>query len=355
MIERRDCIAGLGRAAAWRFAARAWRPSLPAIAFLAVKSLVVAAVFAFLFAAGASAQEWPSRPVRIVNTFAPGGAADVLARLAADQLSAAFGQQFYVETRAGAGGTIGVQFVAHAEPDGYNFVVTTLSLLAFTPVTNPKIGYDPLNDLTNVAYLAGSPVAFVVRAGGPVKTLDAFIARGRAAAAPLTYSSSGLGSYGNLVAEIFARQAGIKVEQVPYKGASQGLTDLVGGHLDFSAQTMSSASGLIRGNTVTPLAHTFKERLPDYPDVPTFKELGYPELASTNWFALAAPAGLPHDIAEKVNREIVKMVRRPDMVERLRRDGLVAETYSLDAFRQFIAAETARWKPMLIETGFAAH
>lgn len=321
----------------------------------ALRDIGFAAAVAIASIAGipALAQEWPSRPVRIVNTFAPGGAADILARLAADHLSGAFGQQFFVETRAGAGGAIGVQFVAHAEPDGYNFVVTTLSLLAFTPVTNPKVGYDPLNDLTNVAYLAGSPVAFVVSATSHVKTLQEFIALGKASSKPLTYSSSGVGSNGHLIGEYFSRKVGIKVEHVPYKGASQGLTDLIGGHLDFSAQTMSSASGLIRGNAVLPLAHTFKERLPDYPQVPTFKELGFPELASTNWFGLAAPAGLPRDIAKKVNREIVKMVLRPDVQKRLREDGLVAETFGLDEFRDFIVAETAHWKPLLIETGLA--
>jgi tripartite-type tricarboxylate transporter receptor subunit TctC len=316
-------------------------------------ALAAAVVAGSLASTAAKAQEWPNPPVRIINTFAPGGAADVLARLAADHLSRALGQQFFVETRAGAGGVIGVQFVAHAEPDGYNLVVTTLSLLAFAPVINPKIGYDPLKDLTNVAYLAGSPVAFVISATNNATSLQDFIARGRASDKPLTYSSSGVGSNGHLVAEFFGRKTGIKVEHVPYKGASQGLTDLIGGHLDFSAQTLSSASGLIRGNAALPLAHTFKERLPDYPRVPTFKELGYPELVSTNWFGLAGPAGLPADIAQKVNREIVKMTLRPDVATRLRQDGLVAETFTVDEFRNFIVAESARWKPMLIETGLA--
>jgi tripartite-type tricarboxylate transporter receptor subunit TctC len=318
-----------------------------ALAAAAVASLVGTA-------APAPAQVWPSRPVRIGNTFAPGGAADILARLAADHLTAAFGQQFFVETRAGAAGAIGVQFVAHAEPDGYNFVITTLSLLTFAPITNPKIGYDPLNDLINVAYLAGSPVAFLVNAAGKVKGLEQFIALGKASGTPLTYSSSGVGSNGHVIAEYFARKVGIRVEHVPYKGAAQGLTDLIGGHLDFSAQTLSSASGLIRGNAALPLAHTFKERLPDYPQVPTFSELGFPEFASANWFALAAPAGLPREIAQKVNGEIVKMVLRPDIAKRLREDGLVAETFGVDEFRDFIIEETARWKPMLIETGLAA-
>jgi tripartite-type tricarboxylate transporter receptor subunit TctC len=226
--------------------------------------------------------------------------------------------------------------------------------VTFAPITNPKIGYDPIHDLTNVAYLAGSPVAFLVKANGRAKTLGELVALGKASSKPLTYSSSGVGSNGNLVAEYFGRKVGIDVEHVPYKGAAQGLTDLIGGHLDFSAQTMSSASGLIRGNAALPLAHTYKERLPDYPEVPTFTELGYPELASTNWFALAAPAGLPRDIAVKVNREIVKMVQKPEFQKRLREDGLIAETFNVDEFRNFIIAETARWKPMLIETGLAA-
>jgi tripartite-type tricarboxylate transporter receptor subunit TctC len=130
------------------------------------------------------------------------------------------------------------------EPDGYNFVVTTLSLLALNPIANPKAGYDPLNDLTNVAYLAGSPVAFLVSAASPVKSLGDLVARGRTGGRPLTYSSSGVGSNGHLLAEYFGRKAGIPVALVPYKGAAQGLTDLIGGHLDFSAQTLSSGSGL---------------------------------------------------------------------------------------------------------------
>jgi len=170
--------------------------------------------------------------VRIVNTFAPGGAADILARLAADHLSARSPAILRRDSRRRRRRDR-VQFVAHAEPDGYNFVVTTLSLLAFAPVINPKIGYDPINDLINVAYLAGTPVAFVVSTAGNVTSLQDFIARGKASDEPLTYSSSGVGSNGHLIAEFFGRKTGIKVEHVPYKGRFPGLTDLIGGHLDF--------------------------------------------------------------------------------------------------------------------------
>src|SRR6202142_4538145 len=143
-----------------------------------------------LSAAPASAEDWPSHPVRIVNTFAPCGAADILARMAADQLTKAFGQQFYVETRAGAGGVIGVDFVAHSDPDGYNFVITTLSLTAINPLINAKIGFDPFKDLTHVAYLAGSPIVFIVSAQNRIKTLQEFVAAAKANAKPLSYGVS---------------------------------------------------------------------------------------------------------------------------------------------------------------------
>ena len=179
--------------------------------------------------------------MRIVNTFAPGGAADILARMAADQLTKAFGQQFYVETRAGAGGVIGVDFVAHSDPDGYNFVITTLSLTAINPLINSKIGYDPFKDLTHVAYLAGSPIVFIVSAKSDVKTLKDFIAKAKASPKPLTYGVSGLASAGQMVAESFAQIADLKFQVVPYKGASQSQLDVVAGNIDFATPTVTSA------------------------------------------------------------------------------------------------------------------
>src|SRR5262249_55343299 len=177
-------------------------------------------------ASAAMAQDWPARPVRIVNTFAAGGTADVLARMVADHLSGAFGQQFFVETRAGAGGAIGVQSVVNSPPDGYNLVITNVSLLVLAPATNPKLGFHPLNDLTNIAYIAGAPIVLAVNAAGGLSTLADFIAAARQGDKPMTYSSSGVGSMGHLVAEAFAQKAGIRIEHVPYKGASQGLLDL---------------------------------------------------------------------------------------------------------------------------------
>jgi tripartite-type tricarboxylate transporter receptor subunit TctC len=298
----------------------------------------------------ASADDWPSRPVRIVNTFAPGGAADILARIVADHLTTAFKQQFFVETRAGAGGAIGVQTVAASDPDGYNFVITTLSLAVIGPFMNPKIGYDPIKDLTHVGYIAGSPILFITSAKSGMKTLTDFVARSKASAKPLTYGSSGLQAVGHMVAQSFALQADLKFEIIPYKGASQSIVDVVANHIDFATPTVTSASGQLRGGTVTGLAVSSEQRLPDYPDVPTFKELGY-DLVATNWFALAGPAGLPADIVRKVNHEINVAMAKPESQQRMREDGMLVHAMDAAQFRKFIEDEAVRWKPVVERAG----
>jgi len=312
--------------------------------------LALAGAGALLGSAPATADEWPSRPVRMVNTFAAGGTADVLTRLVAEHLSSVTKQQFFVETRAGAGGTIGVKSVAESPPDGYNFVLTNASLLVLHPLGNPKLGYDIKRDLINIALIAGSPLILVVNAKDGAKTLKDFLADAKASPKPLTYSSSGVGSSGHLFAENLAHLAGVTFEHVPYKGAAQGLTDLAGGHIAFSAQTVSSAAALVRGGTLRALAHTGKARLADFPDIPTFKELGY-DLVTTLWFSISGPAGLPRNIVERVNAEINRAVQLPEVEARLRRDGLIADPMSVEEFNKFIDAEYAIWKPGLERAG----
>jgi tripartite-type tricarboxylate transporter receptor subunit TctC len=313
----------------------------------------VAAVIgaAFLSIASVRAEDWPTRQVRVVNTFAAGGAADILARMVADQLSTAFHQQFFVETRAGAGGAIGVQSVVNSAPDGYNFVITNVSLLALAPVSNPHLGFDPRRDLINIAYIAGSPVVLSVNAQSGMRTLADFIARAKSSDKPLTYSSSGVGSMGHLVAEFFAQKAGIAFDHVPYKGASQGLTDLVGGHIAFSAQTISSSAGQLRGGTLLGLAQTGRQRMADYPAIPTFSELGFPDVVGTTWFSLSAPAGLPPDIARKVNQTIVRAMTAPEAQRRLSELGLVADGMTVEEFNALIARERAQWTPVIEKLG----
>jgi tripartite-type tricarboxylate transporter receptor subunit TctC len=301
-------------------------------------------------ARAAAAADWPTHPVRIVNTFAPGGAADILARMASEQLTKALGQPFYVETRDGAGGVIGVNSVAHAAPDGYNFVITTLSLTAINPLINPKIGYDPFKDLTHVAYLAGSPIVFLVRAKSDVKTLKDFVAKDKASSKPLTYGVSGFASAGQMVAQSFAQLAGLKFQVIPYKGAAQSQLDLVAGNIDFATPTVTSASPQLQGGTVTALAQTGKERLPDYPNMPTFKELGY-DLVATNWFGLAGPPGLPDDIVQKVNSVINAGMAQPDNRARILQTGMIIDPMDAPTYKAFVAHEAERWKPVILKAG----
>jgi tripartite-type tricarboxylate transporter receptor subunit TctC len=312
----------------------------------------IGAVMAMLgaFALPVSADEWPSRPVRIVSTFAAGGTADILARMMADHFSTAFKQQFFVETRAGAAGVIGVKSVIESPPDGYNLVVTNITHLVLAPLSNPKLGYDPFRDLTNIGYIGGSPMVFSVNAKSGIKNIKEFVAWAKRSERPLTYSSSGVGSSGHLVAETFALMAGIKIEHVPYKGASQGLADLAGGHIAFATQTVSSTAALMRGGTLTGLAHTAKERLPDFPNLPTLKEEGY-DLVATIWFSLSGPAGLPRSIAQKINQEMIRAIQKPETQQRFRNDGLLAETMTMEELRAFIEAEQKRYKPALERAG----
>jgi len=301
--------------------------------------------------AQAQTQNWPTRPVRIVNTFAPGGAADLLARTVADGLSSAFGQPFIVETRAGASGAIGVQSVMATPPDGYNFVITNVSILVLAPIRNPRLGYAPLRDLTHIAYIAGSPIVLSVNPASGVTTLDQFVAWAKDGGKPLPYSTSGVGSMGQLFAESFAQQTGIAIAHVPYKGAAQGLLDLVGGHIAFAAQTLTSTFGQIRAGTLTAVAQTAERRLADFPDLPTFKEQGFPDLVSTTWFSLSAPAGLAPDIVQKVNREVVQTMARPEIDRRMREEGMLTQALSPAEFLQLIKTETVRWKPVIERAG----
>jgi tripartite-type tricarboxylate transporter receptor subunit TctC len=311
----------------------------------------LAIVGTLLMPVRASADEWPSRPVRIICTFSAGGAADILARIVAEHMSTVFKQQFYVENRTGAAGMIGVQAAMNTPPDGYNLVITNVSLLVLNPVINPHSGFDPLRDLTNIAYLAGSPVVISVNPKSGIKTLKDFVARGKASDKPLTFSSSGVGSMGHLVGEMFAQEAGIKVEHVPYKGAAQGLTDLVGGHIVFSSQTVSSTSSMLQGGSLHGVAVASTERLTDYPDLPTFQQEGYPNVVSTIWFSLSGPAGLPADIAAKVNREANNALKTPEAVKRLQNEGSFAQAMTADEFRTFVTGEIKRWSPVVERAG----
>jgi tripartite-type tricarboxylate transporter receptor subunit TctC len=313
------------------------------------------AVLLMLTAAAApvSAQNWPDRPVKMIVPFGAGGSGDTLARVVAEHLSATFKQQFVVENRTGAGGMIGAQAIASSPPDGTTIGITNLSTLSLVPVINPSVTYHPLNDFTHIAYVAGAPVALAATPTIGVKTLKEFIDHANKLGKPITFASSGVGSDGHLMGEGIALATKIKVEHVPYRSTSQALTDVVAGHVAFSTLTLSSTAQFLRAGTLTGIAVTSPERMPDNPDMPTFKELGYPELVGTTWFSLSGPPKLPADIVQRLNAEIARIVALPDVQARLRRDGFIAQPMSPADFTKFVADENKRWKPLIEAAGLA--
>jgi tripartite-type tricarboxylate transporter receptor subunit TctC len=317
----------------------------------AVLAAAIGAVW--LSIAPAPAQEWPARPIKIMAPFAPGGSADTLGRIIAEQLSEAFKQQFFVENKPGAGGVVGSQLAAHVEPDGYTFVISGIASHVIAPIINANTGYDPVKDFTHVAYLGGPPIVIVVNPSLGVKTLADLIAYQKKKGEPLTYASPGAGTNGHLVAEYFAKKAGIAIEHVPYRGAAPGVLDVVAGHLTFGSMTWTTASGHIQAGTVLPLAVSSNERLADFPNVPTLRELGYPELVCTTWFSLSGPPGIPATIVERLNREVVKAMQSAPVRKRLAQDEILTEPMNPAQFSKFVADEVARWRPISQNAGFA--
>lgn len=316
-----------------------------------LQALAVALVVAASPLAAFAQADWPNRPVRIIVPFGAGGSSDVLARIVAEDLGKTFKQQFVVENRPGAGGVIGVQQIANAEPDGYTIGVTNLSTLALAPFINQSVAYDPLKSLTHIAYVGGAPVLLSAAVKTGVRTVPDFVSYAKANG--FTFVSSGVGSDGHLMGQAIALSMGLKVEHVPYSQTGQALSDLVAGHVPFSTFTLSSTAQFVRNNQVNGIAVTTPSRLPDYPNIPTFNESGHPALVGTTWFSMSGPARLPKPIAERLNKEIRAAVARPETVERYRRDGFIANPLSADEFTAYVAEEIVRWKPIIEAAGLA--
>jgi tripartite-type tricarboxylate transporter receptor subunit TctC len=294
--------------------------------------------------------------VKIIVPFGAGGSGDTLARVVAEHLGTTFKQQFVVENRTGAGGAIGAAAIAGAGPDGYTIGITNLSILALVPAINTAVSYHPVSDFTHIAYVAGAPVALAATPSSGIKTLKEFVAAAEKCAKetkPLTFASSGVGSDGHLMGVAIALATGIQLEHVPYRSTSQALTDVVAGHVALCTFTLSSTAAFLRGGQLNGVAVTSPDRMPDQPELPTFKELGYPQLVGTTWFSLSGPAKLSSDITEKINHEVARIVALPDVQARFRRDGFIAQPMSPSEFTKYVGDEAARWKPLVEKAGLA--
>ncbi len=292
----------------------------------------------------ARALDWPTRPVRIVAPSTPGGAADLFGRLMADKLTQVLHQRFYVDNRAGGGGLIGANIVAHAAPDGYTFVTSSLAYHVIEPAASADPGFDPMRDATHVAYIGGPPNVFVVSPALGVHSLSELVARGRDRT--LDFVSPGNGTVGHLLVEAFAQKAGMKVQHIPHKGSAQAMLDLLAGNVLFGSMTYSSALGQIRAGKVLPVAVSSKGRVAEYPDVPTLAESGYPDLVANTWYALSGPARVPDAIVQKLNRAVAEVLEMPDVRKKLDDDAIEREPMTPEQVTQFFAAEIAKWGPI---------
>ena len=303
-----------------------------------------------LFGNFAFGQSWPDKPVRIIAPFAPGGSADTLGRLIAQKLTESLKETFIVENRPGAGGALGSDLAAKAAPDGYTLVVSGIASHVLAPAIQGT-PYDPLRDFTHIALFGGPPAVLAVNPALKVKDLREFVKLAKSKPKALSYGSPGNGTQGQLVAELFKQHAGIEMVHVPFKGASAAVADLIAGHIQAVSTTLTTASGQIRSGRAIGLAISAETRLPEFPDVPTFAEMGYPDIVATVWFSLSGPANLPPEIVQRLNTEVNRALQLPDVRERLKTEGIVPTTMDAKAFTAFVAAEVKRWAPIVKASG----
>jgi tripartite-type tricarboxylate transporter receptor subunit TctC len=283
--------------------------------------------------------------VRIIVPFAPGGTADAMSRPVAEQLRQQLGQQFVLENRGGAGGLIGSAAVANASPDGYTIGVTSIATLVIAPMTSANPGYDPIKSFRQVALAGGPPTVIVVHPSLGPKTFSEFRDLLKRQKDPLPYVSPGIGTIGNLIPEFWAEIEKVRISHIAYKGGGQAINDLIGGHINMGSVSWPAALGAMRAGTVIPLAVTSSRRMPEFPDVPTMKELGYPDLAVTTWQGFAAPAGVPSPIVEKLNQEIGAALDTSFVRTQLDRQGIEIQKMTPDELTAFVEAQLAKWGP----------
>ncbi len=297
------------------------------------------------------AQAWPAKPVRIIAPFAPGGSADTLGRIVAQKLAEALKESFVVENRPGAGGAIGSELVARAAPDGYTLVVSGVASHVIAPSLPRGTPYDPLRDFTHIALFGGPPAVLVVNPAVPAKDLNELVALLKKEPGKYSYGSPGNGTHGQLVAELFKQLAGVQMQHVPYKGASVAISDLMAGHIPVASTTLTTAAAQIHAGKARALALSSPARLPDYPNVPTYAEMGYRDLVATVWFSLSGPAGMPPGIVQRLNAEVRKALEAPDTRQRLRPEGIEPGTLDAREFTAFVESELKRWAPVVKASG----
>ena len=307
------------------------------------------ALIAMLAAVPASrAADYPTRPIRLVVPYVAGGPTDVLGRYFAEYLSRDLKQTVLVDNKAGAQGAIGAEAVAHAEPDGYTLLFTASSVLELNPILYKKLAYDPDRELRVLAVVTDLPSIMVVHPSVPAKTIAEFVAYAKQNPGKLNFGSAGTGGVGHLSGEMFKQMAGIEMTHVPYKGAGPALADLIAGHIQATFETLGTALPPIKAGLLRPLGVSSQQRIPDLPDLPAIAESGYPDYRSTVWYGVAAPAGVPDEIAQMIRASINRALDDDAFRASLTKVGFPPlRPHSEAETKQFIDADRARWAAVL--------
>jgi len=313
------------------------------------------AVLLFTAAAGAAqAQAWPSKPIRIICPFAPGGIADTYSRLIAQRLAGVLGQPVVVENRTGAGGNIGAEAVARAAPDGYTLVMGNIGTHAINSILFSKLPYDPVKDFSPVALVLEAEGLLVVHPSVQANSAAELIALARANPGKLSYGSAGIGTSSHLAGELFKSMAKVDVTHVPYKGNMPAITDLMGGQITMIFATMPTVLPQAKAGKLKSIAVIGSIRSTALPELPTLAEAALPGFEVNNWIALFAPAGTPREIVARLNAEVLKIMQSSDVQQRLPADGARFVPATPDEFAVFVKNEIAKWAPVLKAAGVKA-
>ena len=316
-----------------------------------VRGVATAIVLSTFAPPGWSADPYPTKPVRLIVGFAPGGANDLVARAVATRLSPRLGQQVVVENRAGAGGNIATELVARAAPDGYTMLLASIASFAMSPALLGKVPFDPLTDFAPVTLAAWVTAILSVHPSLPAASVKQFVALAKQQPGKISYASPGVGSIAHLSSELFWHTAGIKLNHIPYKGGGPAVADAIAGHVDsifgiVSTQVPHIESGRLRG-----LGVTSPKRSAALPKVPTIAEAGYPGFDASGWLGFAFPAKTPQAIVERMHRETVAVLKLREVEAHLEGLGLDADTSDPAKFHALIKADYARWGKLIREAG----
>jgi tripartite-type tricarboxylate transporter receptor subunit TctC len=301
-------------------------------------------------ASTAMAQAYPNKPIKLIVPFAPGGFTDVVARILGQKLSVSLGQPFVIENKAGAGSTIGTDFVAKAAPDGYTLVMVSTTHV-ISPAIYPKLPYDPIKSFTPVGKLVDSAYVLLVNPKVPANNVAEFIALTKASPDKIHYASSGNGSSQHLMGGMFAAMTGVKMKHVPYKGSGGAANDLVAGVVESSFAGVPNAMAQVPAGRLKALAVTTSKRIPQLPDVPTMQEAGVPGYNASVWLGLLAPAGTPKEVVMKLNAEIAKVLSAADTKKELYAAGVETDISSPEALNALMVQELDRWGKVIKDAG----